>query len=138
MKTALELLGHVGQLDETGDSTGCEAPGCKVCDPDRDTGRLLELVAERAREEMREAAARTAIDAGADGVYDASADAATRRIEAAIRALPVKPGGTDADHIPPDRLRAALVQAISDMPPDSSSGQIADAVLARFELRLRR
>jgi hypothetical protein len=54
----------------------------------------LELVAARAREEMREAAALAAIDAAVDGFYDESADKVTKRILdaiRAIRALPVKP-----------------------------------------------
>jgi len=60
-----------------------------------------------------------------------------RSADVAIASVPLAADRAD-DHIPRNRLRAALVQAISDMPAEALSSQIADAILARFEVRLRR
>jgi len=77
MMTALELL---SDMPDCGCATG--EGGCM---------QEFEWVAKRAREEVREAAALAAIDAGAEGFYDHTAAATTDRIVAAIRALPVQP-----------------------------------------------
>lgn len=68
MKTALELLDH----------EGC-CTGCQWCHVIRTFPGLLELVAQRAREEMRAAAAEVADSHHLAGTADA------------IRALPVTP-----------------------------------------------
>jgi len=77
MKTALELLGELGRDREY--SPLCDpdcTKGCALC---RAYRRDLELVAQRAREEMREKVARWADDSGCDWAADE------------IRKLPVKP-----------------------------------------------
>ena len=74
MKTAMELLGYEGMRTTS---------GFGLTD--------LELVAQRAREEMREMAYYAAIEGAADGLYDESAKNATHRACVAIRALPVRP-----------------------------------------------
>jgi hypothetical protein len=79
MKTALELLGHV------------DGPACK-CDwcGGLTYGDIMELVAQRAREEMRETAS-AEVEGPACSDCKHTGCAYERVAARAIRALPVKP-----------------------------------------------